>query len=69
MMQFLPTRTLAKSPRMMASDSTMFFPFKTMFWEPQRTDNRLTRFPDAWETTTTLSKYIKLLLLLLKNYL
>ena len=31
MTQFLPTLTLARSPRMMASDWTMFFPFKTMF--------------------------------------
>ena len=46
--QCLPTRTLARSPLMMASDCTMFFPFKTMFWEPQRTDWRLTRFPDAF---------------------
>ena len=53
--QCLPTRTLAKSPLIMASDWTIFFPLSTIFCEPQSTDWRLTRFPEACQKNKTWS--------------
>lgn len=45
--QYLPVRTLARSPRMMAPLCTITLPFKIMFWEPQSTVWRLTLLPEA----------------------
>ena len=63
MIQCLPTRTFARSPLMIASDWTMFFPLRTIFWDPQSTDWRLTRFPEAWKfhrNTYVSTKYVYL---------
>lgn len=54
-MQYLPVLTLARSPRMIASDWTIHFPFRTIFCEPHRTVWRLTLFPEVWKLTIVLS--------------
>merc|ERR1719470_465810 len=55
--QCLPTLTLARSPLMMASDCTMFFPLRMMFWDPQRTLALDTRLPLAVSIYSALLKW------------
>jgi hypothetical protein len=47
MMQYRPARTLARSPRIIASDCTITLPLKTIFCDPHKTVWRLTLLPDA----------------------
>lgn len=47
MMQYRPARTLARSPRIIASDCTITLPLNTIFCDPHKTVWRLTLLPDA----------------------
>lgn len=47
--EYLPVRTAAKSPRIIAPLWTITFPCKTIFCEPHNTVCRLTLLPDAYK--------------------
>lgn len=47
--QYLPVRTTAKSPRMIAPVCTITFPFNTICCDPHKTVFRLTLLPEAFK--------------------